>query len=57
MTQYPWNIETLAVDEATIRYKRILNAEDKKYFLRVMNLNNPFSEPAAALFEILLNYI
>lgn len=40
----PWVIENLALDEATIRYHNISTEADRKYFMRVMNSQNPFSE-------------
>lgn len=42
----PWTIENLASDESTLRYNNIANDLDKKYFMKVMNPGNPFSEPA-----------
>lgn len=42
----PWSIETLAIDEATLRYINISNQEDKDYFMKIMDPGNPFSEPS-----------
>uniref|UniRef100_W8CDN0 RNA-directed RNA polymerase catalytic subunit n=1 Tax=Ceratitis capitata TaxID=7213 RepID=W8CDN0_CERCA len=41
----PWTIETLLIDESTIRYSHCKTDQDFSYFYKIMDPNNPFVQP------------
>lgn len=40
----PWNLENLAMEESVLRYSNIKTDLDRKYFMKVMDPQNPFSD-------------